>query len=317
MSDGAQRAREPPLVPQIIGQHFVVQRVLGSGSFGKVVEAMDTRTGARVAAKLEFVDTPAPQLFIEFRILHELRDNVGFPRCYGYVEHEAGAYDVLIMQRLDKSLEQLREEQGGQLPLAFLQLVAMHALDRLRVLHKAGFVHRDIKPDNFMVAADVVYLIDFGLAKRVVDPDTHVHVPDARVPRTVGSERYTSVRAHAHRQQSRRDDLESLAYMLVYLAKGSLPWQKCHGVAFEDIARVKGSTAIDDLCSGLPAPFATTLRIARELEFEDTPDYFGLISMWETGGTTVPKDSAPVPASTVEATFAAASRARRRQCRSP
>ena len=105
--------------------------------------------------------------------------------------------------------------------------------------------------------------------------------------------------------------------MLVYLAKGSLPWQKCHGVAFEDIARVKGATPIDELCSGLPAPFATTLRIARELEFEDTPDYFGLIGMWETGGTTAPKDLPPASAPTVAATFAAASRARRRQCRSP
>ena len=286
MSGDAHDAYKPPPVPSIVGKWFAVQRVLGSGSFGKVVEAMDTRTGARVAAKLEFINTPAPQLFIEFRILHELRGNVGFPRCYGYIEREADAYDVLIMQKLDKSLEQLREEQGGTLPLTFLQLVAIHALDRLRVMHKAGFVHRDIKPDNFMVAEDVVYLIDFGLAKRIVDPDTGVHVPNERVARTVGSERYTSVRAHARWQQSCRDDLESLAYMLVYLAKGSLPWQRCHGVAFEDIARVKGSMTIEDVCSGLPAAFGATLRAARELAFADMPDYLKLGTIWETADMT-------------------------------
>jgi serine/threonine protein kinase len=287
MSDNLQSApRKPTPVPKVVGKWFAVQRVLGSGSFGKVVEAMDTRTGACVAAKLESIDAPAPQLFIEFRILHELRGNVGFPRCYGYIEREADAYDVLIMQKLEKSLEQLREEQGGTLPLAFLQLVAIHALDRLRVLHKAGFVHRDIKPDNFMVAEDVVYLIDFGLAKRIVDPDTGVHVPNERVARTVGSERYTSVRAHARWQQSCRDDLESLAYMLVYLAKGSLPWQRCHGVAFDDIARVKGALVIEDVCSGLPHAFAATLRAARNLAFEDMPDYLKLGTMWEAADMT-------------------------------
>lgn len=276
----------PHTVPAIVGKHFKVQRVLGSGSFGQVVEAMDVRTGARVAAKLEFIDAPAPQLFIEYRILHELRGNVGFPRCYGYIQREADVYDVLIMQKLDKSLEQLREEQGGTLPLKFLQLVAIHALDRLRVIHKAGFVHRDIKPDNFMVSEDMVYLIDFGLAKRIVDPETGVHVPNERVARTVGSERYTSVRAHDHWQQSCRDDLESLAYMLVYLAKGSLPWQRCHGVAFDDIARVKAAMKIEDVCSGLPAAFANTLRAARELAFEDMPDYLKLGAIWETADMT-------------------------------
>ena len=259
-------------VPDIPLKHFRFTRVLGRGSFGEVYEALDERTGANVAVKTESTSCPNPQLRIEDKVLLALQGVRGFPAVYGYAE--LPLYRVLVMQKLMLSLEQLRAAQpDGVLTTDQLFTLGGQCLERLEALHARAYVHRDIKPDNFMLADGIVYLIDFGMTKRVVDPLTNEHISDDRVTTRVGTPRYQSIRAQDYRQQARRDDLESLMYMLVYLARGYLPWQRSRGVGSELTLDVKRDTTPDALCgSAMNGRLATILTYARSLPFEAMPD---------------------------------------------
>ena len=266
-------------------KHFDILSVLGKGSFGEVYEAQDMRTGARVAVKVEAHGVPNPQLRIENKVLRALRGVRGFPEVYGYVE--LADCDAMVMQKLGVSLEGLRAGRpDGKLPQDTVASLGLQCLERLEALHVRAYVHRDIKPDNFMLCDGVVYMIDFGMVKRVVHPDTGVHITDDRVSMRVGSPRYQSIRAQDYRQQSRRDDLESLMYMLVYLARGHLPWQRSQGVDSECTLDVKRATSAEELCGTLlHGKLALALKYARELAFSALPDYSWLFSLFAPATT--------------------------------
>jgi serine/threonine protein kinase len=151
-------------------------------------------------------------------------------------------------------------------------------------LHYKHFIHRDIKPDNFVVglneAANKVFLIDFGLAKRYRRPGSLVHIPPRDKKNLTGTARYASINTHKGLEQSRRDDLESLGYVLIYFLQGSLPWQGLKAVNKNDkygrIFEKKYSTSLQDLCQGLPHEFISYFQLVRNLKFEEPPDYDSL-----------------------------------------
>ncbi len=261
----------------IVATHFLVKRILGSGSFGQVLEAVDARTNARVAIKIEPSNARDPQLLYEHKIMRALDGCEGFPRSMIFMYDDA--YNYLVMERLNVSVEQLADTRGGILPVQFLKIVGAQMLTRLQTFHMHGFVHRDIKPANIMIYKDLVYLIDFGLSKRVLDPSTGQHIPFRDNKPLVGTPRYLSANAHEGKEQSRRDDIESLMYVLIFLAKGKLPWQ---GHASEEVGHIKRSIDVSELCAGLPKRFAFTLRYARAMQYDEDPQYSMLIDMWST-----------------------------------
>lgn len=142
-------------------------------------------------------------------------------------------------------------------------------------------MHRDIKPDNFLIGlnkrSNHVYVIDFGLAKKYRDPKTMQHIPYVDKKNLTGTARYASINTHCGIEQSRRDDLESLGYVLMYFNRGSLPWSGLKAATkkqkYEKIMEKKISTPIDVLCRGYPQEFSTFLNYTRGLRFEDKPDY--------------------------------------------
>uniref|UniRef100_G3NC04 non-specific serine/threonine protein kinase n=1 Tax=Gasterosteus aculeatus aculeatus TaxID=481459 RepID=G3NC04_GASAC len=154
-------------------------------------------------------------------------------------------------------------------------------ISRIEYIHSKNFIHRDVKPDNFLMGlgkkGNLVYIIDFGLAKKYRDARTHQHIPYRENKNLTGTARYASINTHLGIEQSRRDDLESLGYVLMYFNLGSLPWQGLKAATkrqkYERISEKKMSTPIEVLCKGYPSEFATYLNYCRGLRFDDKPDY--------------------------------------------
>jgi serine/threonine protein kinase len=157
-------------------------------------------------------------------------------------------------------------------------------------MHSCNFLHRDLKPNNIAVGvgqkAGIVYLIDFGLSKQFRDPNTHMHIPYINMHGLTGTAVFASIHSHIGWELGRQDDLELLAYILIYFLRGSLPWQSCHQEGRQDIEedfvlKLKQQINVHDLCHNLPVEFRKFLEYARSLSFDDKPDYNYLYDLFD------------------------------------
>lgn len=262
-----------------VGRKFRIVRRIGSGSFGDIYSGVNVISGEEVAIKLESTSARHPQLDYEARVYRALSGGIGIPfvRWHG-TEND---YNALIMDLLGPSLEDLFNFCNRKFTYKTVLLLADQLLCRLEFIHARSFIHRDIKPDNFLMGigrrGNQVNMIDFGLAKKFRDPRTHLHIPYRENKNLTGTARYASVNTHLGVEQSRRDDLESLAYMLVYFVKGGLPWQGLKAQTkrqkYERIMERKLCITAEALCRGLPHEFQHFLSYTRNLRFDDKPDY--------------------------------------------
>uniref|UniRef100_A0A8C9JDW0 non-specific serine/threonine protein kinase n=1 Tax=Panthera tigris altaica TaxID=74533 RepID=A0A8C9JDW0_PANTA len=242
-------------------------------------QGTDIAAGEEVAIKLECVKTKHPQLHIESKIYKMMQGGVGIPtiRWCG----AEGDYNVMVMELLGPSLEDLFNFCSRKFSLKTVLLLADQMISRIEYIHSKNFIHRDVKPDNFLMGlgkkGNLVYIIDFGLAKKYRDARTHQHIPYRENKNLTGTARYASINTHLGIEQSRRDDLESLGYVLMYFNLGSLPWQGLKAATkrqkYERISEKKMSTPIEVLCKSYPSEFATYLNFCRSLRFDDKPDY--------------------------------------------
>lgn len=124
---------------------------------------------------------------------------------------------------------------------------------------------------------NLVNVVDFGLANKYRDPNTYLHIPYREKIKLTGTARYASINAHLGIEQSRRDDLESLGYIMLYFLRGSLPWQDLKAATKEEkyncIMKKKMETSVESLCRGLPNEFVRYLNYTRSLRFDDKPNY--------------------------------------------
>lgn len=231
---------------------------IGAGCFGSIYRGRNIRTGEQVAIKVEPINSETMLLKNESVIYQYLKDCSGIPKVKWFGKDDANYY--MVIELLGQSLEQLKVERGT-LTLQLTVQIGVQVLGILQSIHEMGLVHRDIKPDNFLLGlkSKQLFIIDFGFCKKYSISDN---------PKTtsslIGSPNYASINAHNCVELSCRDDLESLGYMLIYLHFGKLPWSK-------DIMTCKMQYE--------PTVFAEYLRYVRALDFNETPDYNVLCSL--------------------------------------
>lgn len=267
----------------VVGEKYSVGKKLGAGSFGEVRLGKNIETGKQVAIKLESAKTKNPQLLLEYRIYELIAGGRGVPNVYWYGLHSR--YNVLVMDLLGQSLEDvLQSTPKKRLSLLSVVCVANQMISLVEYLHGKNFLHRDIKPDNFMLGigdtADQLYVIDLGLSKKYKSSRTGEHIAYREGKNLTGTARYASINTHRGLEQSRRDDLESVAYVLIYTLRGSLPWQGLQIKPNEDryvkIMEKKMSTPVAEICKGFPEEFMTFINYCRALKFEERPNYESL-----------------------------------------
>ncbi|XP_010421791.1 PREDICTED: casein kinase 1-like protein 5 [Camelina sativa] len=262
-----------------IGSKFRLGQKIGSGSFGEIYLGTDVQTNEDVAVKFESIKTMHPQLLSESRIYQLLQGGTGIPNmkwCGVDADH-----NVLVMDLLGGSLEDLFSYCNRKFTLKTVLMLADQMINRLEFIHSKSYIHRDIKPDNFLMGlgrlADQFYIIDFGLAKKYRDSSSYRHVPYRENKSLIGTPAFASLNTHLGIEQSRRDDIESLGYILMYFLNGSLPWQGLKAANkkqnYDKIKEKKVSTSIETLCRGHPTEFASYFHYCRALRFEDKPDY--------------------------------------------
>ncbi|XP_044734592.1 casein kinase I isoform X2 [Chrysoperla carnea] len=271
-----------------VGNKYRLGRKIGSGSFGDIYLGTNITTGEEVAIKLECIKTRHPQLHIESKFYKMMQGGVGIPNIKWCGSE--GDYNVMVMELLGPSLEDLFNFCSRRFSLKTVLLLADQLISRVDYIHSRNFIHRDIKPDNFLMGlgkkGNLVYIIDFGLAKRYRDNRTQSHIPYRENKNLTGTARYASINTHLGIEQSRRDDLESLGYVLMYFNRGSLPWQGLKAATkrqkYERISEKKMSTPIEELCKGYPNEFPTFFNYCRQLRFEERPEYAYLRQLFRT-----------------------------------
>jgi len=269
---------------------------IGEGSFGKIFSAQHKDTGQKVAIKL-VKTTEAAMYENELTIYTKLHTSSISSISSLFAAGIEGPYYYLVLDLYEQNLEQLRASFGC-MPLKVVLHLGVQMLAIVESLHQKGVLHRDIKPANFMIKTNAqniseLFLIDFGLAGCFKD-EKQKHIPMKTGERLMGTPRYMSVNMHQHITPSRRDDLESLGYILIYLYKGKLPWQaqapQTQGVSQAQAPQTQGVSQAQQADDGEMAisikqsfgwayansiigEFILFIQYCRNLQFAEDPNY--------------------------------------------
>ena len=272
---GQNRKNQDALLHKKYFSKYRTIKKLGEGSFGKVYKA--EYNGEYYAIKFEDRTKGQNLLETEATIMSYLKGpNIPAIKSFGY----SGDYNILVMQLMGKSLEELFNKRQ-KFSVKTTALLAYQMITVLQYIHDKHIIHRDIKPDNFVMGLNKqnadLFLLDFGLAKKYRSSKTLAQYPYIKKKKLTGTARYASIHALEEMEQSRRDDLESVGYVLMYFLRGNLPWQglkiKSKEDRYKKILDKKKETTSEQLCKNYPDEFREYLEYSRNLEYTEEPKY--------------------------------------------
>ncbi|XP_062206836.1 casein kinase 1-like protein HD16 isoform X2 [Phragmites australis] len=273
---------------------YRVDRKLGKGGFGQVYvgRRMSATSPGAVEVALKFEHRTSKGCNhgppYEWAVYNTLGGIHGVPRVH--YKGRQGEYYVMVMDMLGPSLWDVWNNSSHTMSVEMVACIAIEAISILEKMHSKGYVHGDVKPENFLLGTPgtpeekKLFLVDLGLATKWKDSATGLHVDyDQRPDVFRGTVRYASVHAHLGRIGSRRDDLESLAYTLVFLLRGRLPWQGYQG---ENkgflVCKKKMGTSPESLCCFCPQPFREFVEYVVNLKFDEEPNYAKCVSLFDS-----------------------------------
>ena len=267
--------KKDPLLNDIFFGKYKTVKKLGEGSFGKVYKA--EYNGEYFAVKFESRSRTKSLLEQEATIMTYLQGpNIPYIVSNGY----SGEYNLLVMQLMDKSLEDILHIRKT-FSIKTTAMIVFQLIGVLHFIHDKNIIHRDVKPDNCVMGSaelnENLYLIDFGLAKKYRSSRTLKQYPQTRKKRLTGTARYASIHALEGYEQSRRDDMESVGYIMAYLLRGGLPWQglklKSKENKYKNILEKKKEITSQELFKGFPNEFPEILEYTKNLGYEQEPEY--------------------------------------------
>lgn len=261
---------------------YMTRRFLGSGTFGAVYSCRDPESGQKIALKVEPRGTRKKSLYKEIEIYEDLGESPYLPKIYGSGDSEFGKY--LAMELLGPPLFSLRECMHNEhFSTSTVTVIAIESFKAIREVHQRGYVHRDIKPGNFVVRPNhtqPIVLLDFGLSKRFRDKETNAIIPPRSKPGFVGTSSYASINALDGGEQSPSDDLMSWFYMMLKINRGKLPWAQ--NLSKQEMKDCKMEVDLTHFCRRLPSQYLEVYDYLKTLAFGDEPDYERVIQILES-----------------------------------
>jgi casein kinase 1/casein kinase 1 epsilon len=266
---------------------YTIIKYISSGSFGNVFEAKNNKTNEMVALKIPIKNKTRDgqkSILDEGKIYKQISNREQGVCQVKVISHKGKK--IIVMDLLGASLESLLSKHK-KFGLKTIITLAISMIKVMKYIHSCGYIHRDLKPDNFVTGYEdtsKIYCIDFGMAKKYIKKNGEHNIFNVH-SKFCGTARYASISAHKFYEQSRKDDLEALGYILVYLYKGKLPWQsikhKDKKERYKLIGEKKEALSEEEICSGMPKEFFVYLKYVRSLDFDEKPHYSSLIKMFK------------------------------------
>lgn len=263
---------------EIINKKYTLLEKIGEGSFGSIYRGQNIRTREYVAIKVEPIKNETKLLKNESIVYQYLNNIQGIPSVKWFGKDSTNYY--MVIDLLGQSLQSLKNVRD-RFSLPLVLQIGIQVINLLKTIHEKGLVHRDIKPDNFLLSRNPndknIYIIDFGFCKSYLIDDKHI--PYKQTHNLIGSNTYASINAHNFTELSRRDDLESLGYMLIYFYLGSLEWQQQETPNTKE--RIIYLKQFITETPHLPEVLSIYMKYVRSLAFEETPDYTFIINLFK------------------------------------
>ena len=251
-----------------ISNKYIILEKIGNGNFGTIFKGENIRTKEKVAIKISSMQNKYNLLKNEAKVYQLIGNITGFPQLKWFGTENNNQY--LVIDLLGEPLSKIKQKNGA-LSHEYVANIGIQIITRLQIFHHLGLIHRDIKPDNFVFGINnnhnILYLIDYGFSKGYKNTSHN-----KKNETIIGTINYISLNVHKKYEPGRKDDLESVCYVLIYLLD-LMSWETYKESTIKNILQIvlEKENIIHSI--RLPIFIRKLLSYIRNLSSEEEPDY--------------------------------------------